>query len=88
MIFTKRVLEKLDYVFDFTSFLDDDTIVYATVTSTPSGLSLYAPIYSTTMVKQYVVSGIDGTDYTLTCTIDTEFGRKKEMDLLLRVKGT
>ena len=88
MIFTKRINERLDYVFDFTNFLGDDAITNASVSVMPSGLYLDTMLFNDTAVRQFVTGGTDGTDYTLTGTITTAEGRIKELDIIVRVSGT
>lgn len=68
----------LDYVFDWSSWLDDtDTISSYTVTA-ESGLTVDSDSNTTTAVTVWLSGGTANTDYEVTCSIVTADGREDD----------
>jgi hypothetical protein len=82
----KQPGEVLDYDFDFTdSLAEGDTVSTATVTVSPSGLTLSTKTVSSPTVKQWVSGGTAGTRYRLTCAAVTSGGRTHEEEMVIPV---
>jgi hypothetical protein len=85
--FSKQPAENLDYEFDWIDWMPEgDSIVSFTVSVSPSGLILGNQSNTPTSVRQFVSSGMDGTDYTITCRITTNQGRIDEEEITLLVR--
>lgn len=96
--FTKQPGERLAYDIDLTDWFaelegDDIEAASATVTSASSGLvtditidppyRIGTPCYR---VKIWTEGGLNGATYQVRCTLDTEGGRRKEVDFKIKVK--
>lgn len=85
--FSMQPGEVLDFGFDFQPWLNDcnDTIASYAVTSTDD-----MPIMETDRIEGVIVALVDGTvdgaSHKLTCSIQTNGGRVKEADIMVRVK--
>jgi hypothetical protein len=96
--FTKQPGEKLAYDIDFVEWFaelpsDDIESATAVITSATSGavtdLTIEQPLLigqPSQRVKIWVEDGIDGATYQITLTVNTEGGRRKEVDFRVRVK--
>lgn len=89
MTLTKQPSENLDYDFDFSNaFPAGDNVASATVTATPTGLTLGTKSLSGQLVKQFISSGSTGNSYTVTCIATSAAGRIAELEFTLRVLDT
>lgn len=71
----------LDYVWDWTDWLDDDTIASATVTGT--GCTVNSQSYTTTKVTAWISGGSTTTaPPTATCHITTAAGRQDDRSVV------
>lgn len=87
--FVKQPNETHDYQFDWEDWLEPtngDTIASATVTSSPTGLTLGSQTTNATNVIQFVSGGTDGVDYTVTCRMSTNQGRVDEEEIFIQVR--
>jgi hypothetical protein len=83
----KQPVEILDYDVDFRRWLVDDTISAASVEITPAGeLMLNTVDTDTTAVKLWLRGGISGTSYKVEVTIETDRGRRGQVEFRIRVK--
>ena len=87
-IFEKQPADVLDYDFDFSDWLADrgDTITSQTVVSSDAGLTVGSVSMVAGVVKAFVSGGTSGTKYKLTCTVVTDGGRTKQVEITLKVK--
>lgn len=77
----------LDYAFDYSDFLQvDDSLLSATSSVTPSGLTVNAPFVSDKQIKFWVSGGTDGVKYKLTITATTAVGRVKQDEAYITIK--
>jgi len=81
----KRVATIKDYDFDFTSFIGTETIVDATVTISPTGLTKVSQAINAGVVKVILKDGIVGETYAVTVVITTSGGRVEELSPTLKV---
>ncbi len=96
--FTKQPGERLAYDIDLTEWFaelegDDIEAASATVTSASTGVvsdltidppyRIGTPCYR---VKIWTEGGLNGATYQVRCTLDTEGGRRKEVDFKVKVK--
>lgn len=94
--FCKESRESLDYTVDFNRFLigrESITAASATITATlvtdPDATLIITRVgYTKNQVAVWVTGGEDGVQYTVTITIDTDQGRRKEQQFLIQVAGT
>ena len=84
--FTKDPDAVLDYLWDWTAWLDGDTITSAIATA-DAGLTVESSSNTTTAVTVWVSGGTAGETYSLTCTIDTAGGRTDERTSRIRVRA-
>lgn len=72
--FVKHPSEKLDYVFNWSTALNGDTISSVAWTADP-GITLSGQTNTTTSATVFVAGGTDGTTYELECAVTTAGGR-------------
>lgn len=83
--FTKDPDDVLDYVFDWTRWLDGDTISTSTMT-TEAGLTEDSDDNDTEKATVWVSGGTAGTTYTVANKITTANGRTAERTISIRVE--
>lgn len=88
--FVKQPADKLDYVVDLSDWLTDNDNIVDASTVVESGINVLLTEIdpSTTMVKVWIDGGTDGETYKVTVTVQTQLGRRKEVDFNVRVKET
>jgi hypothetical protein len=67
----KRVSERLDYDFKFKNLLEGDTITGTPTITVEAGITLDGTSNTTDTVKVWLTGGTVGTDYTITCEVQT-----------------
>ena len=82
--FIKDPSAVLDYAFDWSAWLGDDTITSHTVTAA-SGVTVASSTATTTAVTAWVSGGTAGQTYTVTNRIVTTGGRTDERTITLQV---
>ena len=86
-IVDKQPVEILDYDVDFSRWLEVDTIQSATVQISPAGsLAVQATDVDLTYVKVWLSGGTSGVNYKVEVTIDTNVGRRAQVEFRVRVK--
>jgi len=83
--FVKDPDATLDYGFDWSRWLEGDTIQLASVSVSPSGLTITRVDFSTTGVVVWLSGGAPGSTYLVTCRIETASGRVDERSMRLFV---
>lgn len=94
--FCKQSRESLDYTVDFNRFLigrESITAASATITAPvitdPDATLIITRVgYTKNQVAVWVTGGEDNVQYTVTITIDTDQGRRKEQVFLIQTSGT
>ena len=94
--FCKAGRESLDYTVDFYRFLVGREAITAasaiitapTVTDPDATLTITLVGYTKNQVAVWVTGGENGVQYTITITIDTNQGRRKEQAFLIQTSGT
>ena len=88
--FTKRASDVLDYDFDYTDFLDavSDTVSSASITASPSGLTLGSKTNTTKKVKQWISGGDVGASYSVVCTMTSTGGRIRSLEAKITISGS
>lgn len=88
-VIIKQPGERLDYDVDATpAFNNDgnDFVSQASVVITPPDELVVTPAISgTDAVKLWLQDGVDGTEYKIELTVETDAGRKKEDEILVQV---
>ena len=93
--FCKAGRESLDYTVDFYRFLVGREAITAasaiitapTVADPDATLTITRVGYTKNQVAVWVTGGENGVQYTITITIDTDKGRRKEQSFLLQTYG-
>lgn len=93
--FCKESREALDYTIDFNRFLvgRESVTGASAVVSSPSVINTAAVLqitrvgYTRNQVVVWLAGGEDGMQYTVTVTVDTDQGRRKEQSFLIRTTG-
>lgn len=75
----------LDYVVDWSGFLDGDTIDTSTWSTSPTGLTTGTTSKTTTTTTIWLSAGTEGVTYTVTNTITTTGGRTDQRSFTLHV---
>lgn len=76
-----------DYVFDWTAWLDGDTITAHNVTVDPvDGLTVDSSTHTDTAVTVWLSGGTADTDTKVSCEITTAGGRTDERTVLFRTR--
>ena len=76
-IFAKDPDAVLDYVWDWTSWLGDDTIATTTITAA-DGITVDSSATVGPLVTVWLSGGTAGTTYPVTCRITTDGGRTED----------
>lgn len=87
--FPKQPNEILDYDIDFTRWLentDGDQGLTASVAVAPPGITIDRHVVSGGVVKVWLSGGENGQQYKVTATLVTVNGRRKEGEIMIRVK--
>lgn len=85
--FKQQPAERLDYDVDYTDWLPSaDSLSSATVSVSPSGLTIDSPAINGKFVKLWVSGGSSGAKYKATLTVVTAIGRTKQDEILFTVK--
>lgn len=83
----KDPAERLDYVIDWSEWLQESSDTIASAVCTYSGVTEYvAPIVTTTAVRIWVHGGTARTNASVTCTVTTAAGRIGERTIGIRVR--
>lgn len=85
-VFYKDPDAYLDYVWDWSEWLGDDTIVSHDVT-VETGLTLESESTTTTAVTVWLSGGTLGETYAVTVKIDTAAGRTDERTSSMRIRN-
>ncbi len=88
-VYAQQPADRLDYDVDATEWLnDDDTLAEATVTVSPTGLTVDGPLIfdSGRRAKVFASGGASGIKYKLDVTLTTTLGRVKQDEIIIRVK--
>lgn len=86
MAFSKDPSAVLDYVFDWSAWLDDtDQIIDATVTA-PDGITIDSQSFTASAVTVWLSGGTVGTQYRVVCQITTADGRVDERTTTISVR--
>lgn len=75
----------LDYQFDWSAWLGDDTLVTVNWT-VPDGLTMNSSSNTATAATVWLAGGTAGSDYTLTCRITTAGGHTDERGETIRCR--
>lgn len=94
--FCKDSREALDYTIDFNRFLIGREIITgaSAVVTAQAVIDADATVhitrvgYTRNQVAVWLAGGEDGMQYTVTVTIDTDQGRRKEESFLVKTTGT
>ena len=74
----------LDYKFDWSAWLDGDTISSHNVTA-PAGITIDSTSATTSEVTAWVSGGTSGSTYVLDCTVSTAAGRTDSRKMTINV---
>lgn len=93
--YCKASRESLDYTVDFNRFLigresitGASAVISAPTVTDPDATLLITRVgYTKNQVAVWVTGGEDMVQYTITVTIDTDQGRRKEVSFLLQTTG-
>ena len=83
--FTKDPDSVLDYIMDFSDWLDTDTITSHTVT-VDSGITKDSSSNTTTTVTAWISGGTAGNTYDVTFRITTVGGREIDRTIRIRIR--
>lgn len=84
--FLKDPAALLDYTFDWSAWLNGDSITGATASVEPNGLTLEGVTYDPTTVTVWLSGGTEGQTYTVGCQINTSGGRADHRSMTVEVK--
>jgi hypothetical protein len=76
----------LDYGFDWTAFLGSDTILTATMSASPAGLTVGTTSHLGYIVKAMISGGATGNTYLISCVITTSGGLTANSDFKLDIR--
>lgn len=87
--FVKRPAEVLDYVFDWSDWLQSgETISSRSVTVSPvGGIAIDSTSLTTSAVTVWLSGGVDGGKYYVICHITTSGLRQKEKTMVINVRA-
>lgn len=85
-IFLKDPGDRLDYVMTFATWLAGDTITGTPIWTVPAGITQYATSNTTTTATIWLSGGTHGSDYIITCQVETAGGRIKQQSFTVKVK--
>jgi hypothetical protein len=83
--FLKDPGDRMDYGFDYTDWLDSDTITASTWTL-DAGITQYSAANTTTGTTIWLTGGTHGQDYIVTNQITTNGGRIKQTSIKIMVR--
>jgi hypothetical protein len=83
----KHPVSELDYQFDWSEWLDTDTIT-SSDWDVPTGLTLADETYNTTTATVWLSGGTNGTTYQVVNTIVTADGRTESKALTVQVTNS
>jgi hypothetical protein len=83
--YTQQPADRLDYDIPC-DLVSGDYITTAVASVEPSGLTVSSIVTDATTVKLWVEDGTAGTTYKIEVLITTNNGRKKEVEVKVRVK--
>lgn len=94
--FCKHSREALDYTIDFNRFLigresitGASAVVSAPIVTDAGATAQITRVgFTRNQVVVWLAGGEDGVQYTVTVTIDTDQGRRKEQSFLIKTTGT
>lgn len=78
--------DRVDYGFDYTPWLDGDTISTSSWSVYPAGITVSNPTSSDTKTTVWLTGGTDGGVHRLTNHIVTTAGREKDQGFTVIVK--
>jgi hypothetical protein len=82
----KLVTESDEFSYDFVNNLaNSETLSSASVTATPSGLTIGSAVITRSVVTAFISGGVAGTSYTLTFEVNTSAGRTIGFEAILNV---
>jgi len=85
--FVKDTEAVLDYVFDWSSWLDTGETISSYTMTVPTGITEGTGSYATSQasgrVTVWLSSGVAGTEYAVECKIVTSAGRTDERTMLI-----
>lgn len=82
----KMPSDNLDFSLDFVKFLmPHELITSATVTASPSGLSIASPTITKSVVTAFIAGGTLNTSYVVSYSITTDGGRHETRSGILNV---
>lgn len=90
--YTKQPIERLDYDFEYSDFLNGDSIdvslgaVFTVEPVEPGGLVIDSYVVQPTYTKVWVSHGLVDSKYKISCTVTTLHGRVKQDEIKIRVK--
>lgn len=87
--YRKQPADERDIDIDCADWLEElggDMLDSATVSVSPSGLTVETPVVSASSVKVWVRGGTDGETYTVSVTVETVGARVKQAEFKVRVK--
>jgi hypothetical protein len=91
--YTKQPADIQDYDLSFVDWLaaqsDTGQSIISTVISGPDSVATItspAPTLSAGVIKVWVTAGTDGASYKITATLQTVGGRRKQHEILVKVK--
>lgn len=83
--FTKDPQAVLDYVFDWTDWLETDETITAHTVTVSTGLTLDSSTEAAGKVTLWLSGGTADQVYPVTCHITTNAGRQDDRTILIRV---
>ena len=86
---TKQPRDRIDFDVTFGDWLDErggDAIGAVLASVAPAGLTLLTTSNDGRRVKQWIEGGENGTTYQVTLTATTVGGRRKEVEIRVRVR--
>ena len=86
--FIKDPDDDLDYVFDWSDWLDDGDSIESYVIEADDGITIHDDSLNedANMVVYWVSGGDVGSEYSVTCQITTKIGRIRSRTVIFRIK--
>lgn len=75
----------LDYLIDWSAFIESDPIIASTWTVEPAGLTTSLPSFTSTTATVWLQGGVAGTFYVITNHITTQGGRQDSRYIVVGV---
>lgn len=76
----------LDYVFDWTAWLDDTDTISSTTVTAATGITVDSTSFTANTVTVWLSGGTAGRNYTVACLIATADGRTDERTMTITVR--